>query len=76
MSDEKNRMLPSATFEPIDNGYLITFINTPTGQVIERKVLSNLLDALRDFKDVSNKVGKELDKLGKKEDPKETEEEI
>lgn len=72
MVDIKNtRLLPSANFEPIDEGVLLTIIDPVSGQVTERKAYEDLNSALKHYQKLSVKVAKKIFEMENKEEKKE-----
>jgi len=73
--DIKNpRLLPSAQFEFVDNGVLLTIVDSMSGNVAERKVHEELTEALKTYRDICTKVAKALAKAESKEENKEDKE--
>ncbi len=61
------RLLPSAQFEFLDNGVLLTIVDSASGQVAERKTCEDLKEAFKSYNTICTTVGKAIAKAEEKE---------
>ncbi len=66
-----NRIFPSATFQPVDNGVILTLVSAQTNSILKQEFYNSSRKAYLEYEVICKKMIAEVEKKYGKEEPEE-----